>query len=206
MIGPNRARRQPDAAAFADMTMPALYPIALQNPVIRPYQDASSSAWQQAEIAAANGQANARGIASIYSAAIDGRLVSPSTLAALTRQRVGLRDDLVLGRPMRRSAGMILNTDAMFGPGTRSFGHSGAGGSTGFADPERGIGIGYAMNQMQFNLNEDSRGGRLIRAVYECLAAGARGVLSVGERLRSGVPGIIRWPCAGAGAGIPTRK
>ena len=173
MIGPNRARRQPDVSAFAGVKMPALYPIALQNPVIRPYQDASSSAWQQAEIAAANGQGNARGIASIYSAAVDDRLFSRSTLTALTRQRVGLRPDLVLGRPMRRGAGVILNTDGMFGPAPDAFGHSGAGGSTGFADLVNGIGIGYAMNQMQFNLNEDSRGGRLIRAVYDCLLAQA---------------------------------
>jgi CubicO group peptidase (beta-lactamase class C family) len=77
----------------------------------------------------------------------------------------------VLGRPMRRGAGVILNTDAMFGPSPLAFGHSGAGGSLGFADPQAGIGIGYAMNQMQFNLNEDSLGGRLLRACYECLAA-----------------------------------
>ncbi|MCB1685641.1 MAG: serine hydrolase domain-containing protein [Pseudomonadales bacterium] len=177
MIGPNRARKQPDMAQFADMKMPALYPVALQNPTIRPYQDASSAAWQRAEIAAANGQANARGIARIYAAAAaglsakgDGSVgLSSRTLAALTRQQVGERPDLVLGRPMRRGAGVILNTDAMFGPGLQSFGHSGAGGSTGFADPQARLGVGYAMNQMQFNLDEDSRGGRLIRAFYDCL-------------------------------------
>lgn len=179
MIGPNRARRQPDMARFAAMKMPPLYPVALQNPVIRPYQDASSPAWQRAEIAAANGQANARGIARIYARAAaalsadshadEAIGLSARTLEALTAQQVGDRPDLVLGRPMRRGAGVILNTDAMFGPCTAAFGHSGAGGSTGFADPQARIGIGYAMNQMQFNLDEDSRGGRLIRAVYDCL-------------------------------------
>jgi CubicO group peptidase (beta-lactamase class C family) len=174
MIGPNRARKQPDLASLAGLEMPALYPIALQNPVIRPFQDASSAAWQQAEIAAANGQANARGIARIYAAALDTNSgpVGPRTAAALVEERVGMADDLVLGRPMRRGAGVILNTAQMYGPGERSWGHSGAGGSIGFADPDNRVAFGYAMNQMQNNIDDDTRGGRLLRAFYACLEAG----------------------------------
>ncbi len=171
MIGPNRARKPADMTAFASMKIPPFYPIALQNPVIRPYQDASTTAWQQAEIAAANGQANARGIARIYSAVLEAGSgpLSSDTLAALLEERVGLEEDLVLGRPVRRGAGVILNTAGMYGPNDAAWGHSGAGGSIGFADPAAGIAFGYAMNQMQNNIDEDTRGGRMIRALYDCL-------------------------------------
>ena len=80
-----------------------------------------------------------------------------------------MEPDLVLGRPIRRGAGVILNTNNQYGPNADAFGHSGAGGSIGFADPTTGLAVGYAMNQMQNNLDEDTRGGRLLRAVYQCL-------------------------------------
>jgi CubicO group peptidase (beta-lactamase class C family) len=173
VIGPNRARVQPDLSALANLEVPPLYALALQNPVIRPFKDASSAPWQRAELAAANGQANARGIARIYAAAAmageSGGLFRPETLEALTAERVGTEPDLVLGRGIRRGAGVILNTDGAYGPYAGSFGHAGAGGSLGFADPERRLAFGYAMNQMQTNLDEDSRSARLIRAVYGCL-------------------------------------
>ena len=177
MIGVSRARIQQDLSQFADLTMSELYPVALQNPVIRPYKDASSDAWRRAEISAANGQGNAKGIATVYAAAAMGgaanevRILKPETLAALTRERVGMEPDLVLGRPIRRGAGVILNTEGQYGPNIEAFGHSGAGGSIGFADPASGLAIGYAMNQMQNNLDNDTRGGRLLRAVYESLEA-----------------------------------
>jgi len=173
MIGPNRARIKPDLSSLAGVKMPPLYPLALQNPVIRPYQDASSAAWQSAEIAAANGQGNARGIATIYGAVADSsssEILSEGTLEKLLAERVGMEDDLVLGRPIRRGAGVILNTNNMYGPNDTTWGHSGAGGSIGFADPQTGTGFGYAMNQMQNNIDDDTRGGRLLRAYYACLA------------------------------------
>ncbi|MCU1344619.1 MAG: putative esterase, partial [Acidimicrobiia bacterium] len=49
------------------------------------------------------------------------------------------------------------------GPG--SFGHAGAGGSLGMADPARQIGFGYVMNQMRADLSGDPRAQRLAAAV-----------------------------------------
>ncbi len=179
MIGPNHARSKPGAAEGSGPVvmpqMPRLYPVALQNPVIRPFQDASSRNWRAAEIAAANGQANARGIARVYvpfacGGECRGRsLVSAAAIAAATRQEVADQNDLVLGMPMRRGRGFILNTPPQYGPEATSFGHSGAGGSFGFADPVRQIAFGYAMNQMQPGLEADTRGGRLVRAVYQAV-------------------------------------
>ena len=45
----------------------------------------------------------------------------------------------------------------MLAPG--SFGHPGAGGSLGYADPESGVGYGYVMNQMAGSLAGDPRDG-----------------------------------------------
>jgi CubicO group peptidase (beta-lactamase class C family) len=179
LIGPNHARTQPDLAALMSIRMPPLYKVALQNPAIRPWQDACSSAWRSAEIAAANGHANARGIARIYGAVARGgelggvRVLSQSAIAALTVQEVGEEPDLVLGRALRRGRGVILNTLDQYGPNASSFGHAGAGGSVGFADPTYRLGVGYAMNQMQPGIETDTRGGRLVNALYEAMREGA---------------------------------
>ena len=49
--------------------------------------------------------------------------------------------------------------------GGRSFGHYGAGGSLGFADPDRGIAGAYVMNQMQIGIAGDPRTAGLLAAV-----------------------------------------
>ena len=176
LVGPNHARIQPDLATLMGVKMPPLFKYALQNPSIRPWQDACSAPWRSAEIAAANAQANARGIARIYGALarggeLDGvRVLDEDTIAAMCREEVGERDDLVLGRPLRRGRGVILNTLNMYGPNPATYGHSGAGGSVGFADPALKLGIGYAMNQMQPGIETDTRGNRLVRAVLDALA------------------------------------
>ena len=174
LIGPNRARKMPEVSAEATEP-PALYAIALQNPSIAPYRDASSDAWRRAEIAAANGQGNARGIAKIYGALANGgtledtSIVSKRALAAATKQEVGDQVDLVTGGPMRRARGFMLNTDGAYGPHPDAFGHSGAGGSAGFADPHRNVGFGYAMNQMQADITASPRTSKLIKSVYQCI-------------------------------------
>ena len=55
--------------------------------------------------------------------------------------------------------------------GENSFGHAGMGGSLGFADPDAGLGFGYAMNQMWTSTvrPDDPRANRLARAVYASL-------------------------------------
>ena len=175
LIGPNRARVLPDSAAAQPVKVPPLFTFALQNPTIRPYRDACSSAWRVAEIAAANGHGNARAIARIYGALAQGgssedvQVMRPETIERMTRQQWGMVDDLVLGRPMRRGCGVNLNTAEQYGPNPMSFGHSGAGGSIGFADPHRRLGVGYAMNQMQPGIEADTRGSRLVRAVIDCI-------------------------------------
>ena len=56
---------------------------------------------------------------------------------------------------------------SLLGPSRSAFGHAGRGGSLGFADPERQIGFGYAMNQMGAGVLPQERCGALVRAFYD---------------------------------------
>ena len=58
--------------------------------------------------------------------------------------------DLVLGRMHTKfGLGFMLGTEQVsMGPGEGAFGHGGAGGSLGFADPDNKISLGFVMNQM----------------------------------------------------------
>ncbi len=159
-------------AQFAPDPPPAAR-AALANPPLD-MSIPNQRAWRAAEIPAANGQGNARSLARIYGALARGgeqggtRLLSSETLAQATALRCQ-RPDIVLTFPLRWAAGFVLNTPPLYGPGAGSFGHSGAGGSLGFADRDRRLGVGYAMNQMQSNLQGDPRTLLLIDALYSCL-------------------------------------
>jgi CubicO group peptidase (beta-lactamase class C family) len=56
-----------------------------------------------------------------------------------------------------------------FGTSSRSYGHTGMGGSFGFADPDRGIGYAYAMNRGGHSLPTDPREFALRNALYESI-------------------------------------
>jgi CubicO group peptidase (beta-lactamase class C family) len=117
----------------------------------------NARAWRAAEIPAGNGHGSARALARIYGAvACDGTqdgvtVLSPAAVdRARTEQRYG--PDNVLPLTTRFGLGFQLGTaDEPIGPGS-AFGHAGAGGSLGFADPEARLGFGYAMNRMEHGL------------------------------------------------------
>ena len=77
--------------------------------------------------------------------------------------------DAVLFRPSRFALGFQLTQpERPVGPNGRTFGHFGAGGSLGFADPDAGLGIGYVMNRMGARWqNPQNRG--LVEAIYSSL-------------------------------------
>jgi len=121
-----------------------------------------------AEIPAANGITNASGLARLYAAMVgevDGlRLLDDATLNAAIEQQVE-GPDSVLVFPIPFALGFMRHSDMSPFIGGRSFGHYGAGGSVGFADPDRGIAMGYVMNQMHFGLAGDPRTAALLAAV-----------------------------------------
>jgi CubicO group peptidase (beta-lactamase class C family) len=76
----------------------------------------------------------------------------------------------VLWVPAAYSLGFVRPTgDFLFGRGARSFGHPGAGGSFGFADPDAQVGFAYAPNRLGHHLRDDPREKALRDALYRCL-------------------------------------
>lgn len=134
----------------------------------------NSREWRAAELPAANGHGNGHSMAAIYSALAQGGgdLLSNEAVEACGATEHAAREDMVLGFLVRRSLGFILSTAGgryEWGPNPRTFGHSGAGGSIGFADPDAQIGFGYVMNQMSAGLGADPRWKPMIDAVYASL-------------------------------------
>lgn len=128
----------------------------------------NTTAWRQAQIPAANCHASARDLAAIYSALGNGNLINKDHLSLCWEPQTA-EQDRVLGLPLRFSCGFMLSQDRLdcrFGRGERAFGHPGAGGSLGFADPDYGIGFGYVTARMGQNLLIDPRVIRLIDAIY----------------------------------------
>jgi CubicO group peptidase (beta-lactamase class C family) len=143
---------------------------------------ANHADFHAAELPAANGIANARSLARLYAGLIgavdggpsEGLLTSEQIDIARTLQTSG--SDQVLSMPgfdVESTIALGFWSASPFAPfgGRHAFGHSGAGGSVGFADPEHHLAAGYVMNQMGIGISVDPRSSALIRASYE--AAGA---------------------------------
>lgn len=130
------------------------------------------------ELPAGNGVTNARSFARMYGALarggeIDGvRLLSPETLAIASAPRVD-GDDLVICEPTAYAYG--FRTASATGPmafstNRRAFGHTGAGGSVAFADPDAKVGFAYVTNQMlPLSGSHDARATALVDAMYASL-------------------------------------
>ncbi len=132
----------------------------------------NSRAVHATEMPGANGITNARSLARMYAATIgevDGiRLFDHDTMNLARSQRVH-GNDLTLLRPTRFGAGFWLHEDGTPMIQDGSFGHPGAGGSLGFANPELGVGYGYVMNQMGGGVSGDPRTIALNAAVLASL-------------------------------------
>jgi CubicO group peptidase (beta-lactamase class C family) len=154
---------------------------------------ANSRAGHAAEIGAANGITNARGLAGLYAPLANGggTLVDAKTLARMGEVSMATHDDATLRIPTRFALGFMKSMDnrkrsmaaTLWGEdcdsvilGSAAFGHVGAGGSLGFADPAAGLSFGYTMNRMGPGLLMNERGQALVDAAY----------LSLGYRNKDG--------------------
>ena len=66
--------------------------------------------------------------------------------------------------------GFMLRSPIMpLSPSPRAFGHPGAGGSIGMADPDAGVGFGYTPNKMQMGLVGGAGGFAMLKAFFDAL-------------------------------------
>ena len=151
--------------------------------------ECDSRAGHAAEIPAANGITNARGLAGMYAPlACGGRLkgvelADRDTLARMVRVSSATGQDATLLIPTRFSLGYMKAMDNRRQPpglqdsaflSEEAFGHAGYGGSIGFADPRARMSFGYTMNRMGPGTLLNERGQSLVDAVYQSLGYTSR--------------------------------
>jgi len=146
--------------------------------------DPNSRDCHAAEIGGAGGISNARGLAGLYAPLACGgslggvRLVDRDSLTRMGQISVATNEDATLLIPSRFALGFMKSMDnRRRARGDRdsavlssaAFGHVGAGGSIGFADPVEGLSFGYSMNQMGAGILLNPRGQSLVDATYRTL-------------------------------------
>jgi CubicO group peptidase (beta-lactamase class C family) len=141
--------------------------------------------WHAAEVPGGAGITNATSLSRMYAGLIGTVDGGPSEPLLTTEQMEEARTprtsgpDQVfssVGFPMEQKIGLGFwraSPYATFG-GRGSFGHSGAGGSYGFADPEHGLAVGYAMNKMADGVVIDPRSAGIVSAIYAAVGADAK--------------------------------
>jgi CubicO group peptidase (beta-lactamase class C family) len=126
-----------------------------------------------AEVPAAGGVGDARGLARLYAACVgevDGMrvLTAAQTKDAATRRTEG-PDVVILDMDIQFGLGFMVPSSIMDFGGENGFGHFGAGGSMGWADPDAELAFGYVMNRMDIGLAGDTRSSSLVRACYDAI-------------------------------------
>ena len=123
----------------------------------------NSPLWRGSEVPAVNLHATASSLARLYAGLLAGgvldgvRLVSPELIAEATRVQYD-GPDLVLERDTQWTLGMLWEPDGSWGMG-------GLGGSSAWADPERGYTFAYATA----HLAEHDRVDELVEALHSVL-------------------------------------
>ncbi len=172
--------------------VPSMYVAAFADPASIPGQllfnnggymlpgESDTRAAHAAVMGAVGGITNARGLAGLYrplalggDGFIDGGQVA---LMSQVSSASGL--DAVIMVPTRWALGFVKSIDNRHLPmadregvllAEEAFGHSGIGGSIGFADPRARLSFGYTMNRQGIGLGINDRGQSLVDAVYRAL-------------------------------------
>ena len=142
-----------------------------------------------AELGGGGGISNARSLAKLFTPLANGggEFFSAGSIARMGEVSMATQRDATLLIPTRFALGFMKSMDNRHRPhgdiesaiiGDRAFGHVGAGGSIGFADPDCRMGFGYTMNQMGAGLLLNDRGQAVVDAAYSAL------------RYRTNAPGV----------------
>lgn len=134
-----------------------------------------SDAWREADIGAANGHTNARGIARLQSVVSNGgevdgvRLLSPETISRIFREYSN-GPDLVLGTHVRFGLGYALaSADVPYVPAEGVAFWGGWGGSMVVNDIPRRMTVAYMMNKMNPGTLGNPSSQALIEAAYSAV-------------------------------------
>lgn len=164
---------------FSDPTSVTFLMLANNGGYMMP-GECDTRAAHAAEIPSAGGISNARGLADLYTPIANGggTLVDEGSVRRMGAVSSASGIDATLFVPTRFSLGFVKTTDnrrhAAGGNNSlilseEAFGHSGLGGSIGFADPRARMSFGYAMNKHGAGVGLNDRGQSLIDAAYRSL-------------------------------------
>ena len=130
----------------------------------------NTRAWRAAEIPAAGGTSNARGVARVHAMLANGgtldgvQILSPEGVDRIFVEQCH-QTDAVLGVKMRLGTGFGLMNDLIpLSPNPRSCFWGGWGGSICVVDVDAGVSIAYVMNKMAGGLVGDMRGAMIVLA------------------------------------------
>ena len=112
----------------------------------------NTRALQACEMPSSNGIGDARSFARLYASCIgpvDGvRTLDDAAVTTATREEACGPDEVLI-KETCFGLGFMLRQDFMpISPNAGAFGHPGAGGSIGMADPDAKVGFGYVMNKI----------------------------------------------------------
>ncbi len=141
-----------------------------------------------AEIGSAGGVSNARSVARMFMALACGevqgkKLLSEESIFRMSQISMAPQKDMTLMIPTRFALGFMKSVDNLHLPagymeslimGERAFGHAGAGGSLGFAEPENRMSFAYTMNKMGMGTMLNDRGQSLVDAAYRSAGFSSR--------------------------------
>ncbi len=128
--------------------------------------------WRLMQQPAANMHATARGLAGFYTGLLQGQLLDNDLPKAMpTEHSAGAY--LTLLTNTRFGLGCMLEQadqlPASYALGPHSFGHPGAGGTLGCADPEREVSVAFVTNSLGASVLMDPRAQKINAALKKCL-------------------------------------
>jgi CubicO group peptidase (beta-lactamase class C family) len=167
--------------AFTDPTSPAALMLMNNGGYLVPGEWDSPAALS-AVLPSSGGVGNARALAGMYRAIVHDRQIGRFTLDAEDLNQMGavqsaVAEDAVTFGPGRWTLGFHKGGGSprptapavRVGLSEEAFGHTGFGGSIGFADPGCDMSFAYVMNQMAADMGLAPKGQELVDAVYRAL-------------------------------------
>ena len=135
------------------------------------FSDLNTRRLLELELPSFNGVGTARAVATVYGElAVGGPRLGLGTVTVEELQReVPASFDQFFGLDSAFTMGFMKPFPILpFGSSPKAFGHTGAGGSFGYADPDTAVGYAYTMNRAGYSLPTDPREIALRNALAQC--------------------------------------